>query len=377
MSEALKIAVLVKSFTLTGGMERYVVETCNRLAAKGHRLDIYAREADPALLGTMHFCRVPDRFSFSSVLRAVSFAKETAKMLQGQGYDIVHSHEKGCGQDIETIHCFSYKEGLGKYSLLRKIDQKYLSLRSALYLWLERRQMRTPWLVVVSAAIGDDLRTQYGRAADVEVISPGVDLEVFCPETTAAKRDVARQAEGFRPEDLVVLFVGSEFRRKGLDRLIPAIGPGMRLLVVGRGDEIAYHKRLVSQCGIGEQVRFVGLASEVASYYAAADVVVLPSRSEAFGMSILEGMACGLPVIVSANSGVASLIRHGENGYLLHEVTELPTLLKQLQSREARRHMGLAARVTAEDHSWDRVADAHEILYRRVAAWKRKQRVSR
>lgn len=373
MPDALRIAVLVKSFTLTGGMERYVVETCKRLAARGHRLDIYAREADPELLGGMGFYRVPMRFSFSSVLRAVSFAKETARMLQGQGYDIVHSHEKGCVQDIETIHCFSYKEGLEKYSLLRRIDQKYLSLRSALYLWLERRQMKTPWLIAVSGAISDDIRKQYGRRANVVVISPGVDLEVFGPESIAAQRDAARQAEGFRPEDLVVLFVGSEFRRKGLDRLIPAIGPGMRLLVVGRGDDLAYHKGLVSQCGLGGQVRFAGLASEVAPYYAAADVVVLPSLSEAFGMSILEGMACGLPVIVSANSGVASLIRHGENGYLLHDAAELSALLTQLQAREERRRLGLAARVTAEDHSWDRVADAHEALYRRVAAWKAKQ----
>lgn len=373
MPDTFRIAVLVKSFTLTGGMERYVVETCRRLAARGHSLDIYAREADPELLGDMRFCRVPTRFSFPSALRAVSFARETAKMLQGQGYDIVHSHEKGCGQDIETIHCFSYKEGLGKYSLLRRIDQTYLSLRSALYMWLERKQMKTPWLIVVSAAIGDDIRKQYGRAANIAVISPGVDLEVFQPKSIAIKRDAAREVEGFLPDHLVVLFVGSEFRRKGLDRLIRAIGPGMRLLVVGRGDELPYHKRLVMQCGIEEQVRFVGLASDVVPYYAAADVVVLPSRSEAFGMSILEGMACGLPVIVSANSGVASVIRHGENGYLLHDAAELSALLKQLLFREERQKLGLGARISAEKHFWDNVADAHEELYGRVVSWKEKQ----
>lgn len=373
MPEALRIAVLVKSFTLTGGMERYVVETCRRLASRGHRLDIYAREAAPELLGDMRFNRVPTRFSFSSVLRAVSFARETAKMLQGERYDVVHSHEKGCGQDIETIHCFSYKDGLGKYSLLRRIDQKYLSLRTALYLWLERKQMKTPWLIAVSRVISDDILKQYGRSANVTVVSPGVDLEVFQPKNIAIKRDAARHAEGFLPDDLVVLFVGSEFRRKGLDGLIRALGPGMRLLVVGRGDDLAYHHGLVKQCGLEEQVRFVGLASEMFSYYAAADVVVLPSRSEAFGMSILEGMACGLPVIVSTNSGVASLIRHGENGYLLQDAAELPVLFGQLQSREERQRLGLGARITAENYSWDGVADVHEELYRLVVAWKKKR----
>lgn len=374
MPDALRVAILVKSFTLTGGMERYVVETCRRLAARGHRLDIYAREADPALLGDMRFYRVPARFSFSSVLAAVSFARETARMLEGQGYDLVHSHEKGCGQDLETIHCFSYKEGLKKYSLLRRIDQKYLSLRGALYLWLERRQMKTPWLIAVSGAVGDDILRQYGRDAKVVLISPGVDLEAFQPKNLALKRAAAREAEGFRSDQLVVLFVGSEFRRKGLDRLIRAIGPGMQLLVVGRGDELSYHRRLVAQYGLEEQVRFVGLTSEVLPCYAAADVVVLPSRSEAFGMSILEGMACGLPVIVSANSGVASLISHGENGCLLHDAAELSALLQQLLSQKDRQRLGQFARVSAENHSWDQVADAHEALYRRVAFWKEKQR---
>ncbi|OGQ98796.1 MAG: lipopolysaccharide core biosynthesis protein RfaG [Deltaproteobacteria bacterium RIFOXYD12_FULL_55_16] len=370
MPDALRIAILVKSFTLTGGMERYVVETCRRLAARGHRLDIYAREADPELLGEMGFYRVPTRFSFSSVLAAVSFARETARMLHGQGYDLVHSHEKGCGQDLETIHCFSYKGGLGKYSFLRRIDQKYLSLRSFLYLRLEQKQMKTPWLIAVSGVIGEDIQKHYGRVAKVAVIPPGVDLEAFHPESLAANRDAARQAEGFSPDDLVVLFVGSEFRRKGLARLIMAMSPGLRLLVVGRGDDLAYHRQLVRQCGLEQQVRFAGLTSEVFSCYAAADVVVLPSRSEAFGMSILEGMACGLPVVVSANSGVASLIRHGENGCLLQEGDDLSALLKQLLSQAERQRLGQGARVLAEDHSWDRVADAHEELYRRVVSWR-------
>jgi UDP-glucose:(heptosyl)LPS alpha-1,3-glucosyltransferase len=373
MADILKIAVLVKSFSLTGGMERYVVETCRRLAAKGHRLDIYAREADPELLGDMRFCRVPAGVSFSSALRAVSFARETAKMLQGQKYDVIHSHEKGCCQDIETIHCFSYLDGLDKYSLLRKIDQKYLSLRSLLYLWLERKQMKTPWLIAVSGTIGDDIRKHYSRSSNVAVIPPGVDLDIFQPGKIAAKREAARKTEGFSAEDLVVLFVGSEFRRKGLDRLIGAIGPGMRLLVVGRGDDLSYHRHLVTQYGLAEQVRFAGLAHEVFPYYAAADVVVLPSRSEAFGMSILEGMACGLPVIVSVNSGVASLIRHDENGYLLHDAAALPALLQRLFSREERERLGQGARLAAEEYSWDRVADAHEALYRRVVAWKERE----
>jgi UDP-glucose:(heptosyl)LPS alpha-1,3-glucosyltransferase len=375
MGEPLNIAILVKSFSRTGGMERYVVETCQRLAERGHRLDILAREAETDLPAGARFVPVPKGPGFSGVARAVSFARQSARLLAGRSYDIVHSHERGYCQDILTLHCFSHLQGLAQYSWLRRLDQKYLSLRNLLYLWLERRQMATPWLVAVSDAIAEDVRRHYGRTENIAVIPPGVDTELFHPARVGALRDTVRGEEGIGARELAVLFVGSEFRRKGLDLLIPAIGPGMRLLVVGRGENHDHYRRLVERCGLAGRVAFAGLSGDVQRWYAAADVLVLPSRSEAFGMSVLEAMACGLPVIVSGNSGVASLIRHGENGYLAKEPAELAGLLQRLAAPEERQRLGGAARVTAEEHSWQRVTDAHEELYRRVVADKNREKV--
>lgn len=368
MGDPLKIAILVKSFSRTGGMERYVVETCLRLAARGHRIDVFAREAETDLPPGVRFVPVPRGPGFSGVARAVSFARHTARLLAGRSYDIVHSHERGYCQDILTLHCFSHLQGLEQYSRLRRLDQKYLSPRNLLYLWLERQQMASPWLVAVSAAIAGDVRRHYGRTENIVVIPPGVDTELFHPERVWALRDTARREEGIGEQELAVLFVGSEFRRKGLDLLIPALAPEMRLLVVGRGENHEHYRRLVERSGLAGRVAFAGLSGDVQRWYAAADVLVLPSRSEAFGMSVLEAMACGLPVVVSANSGVASLIRHGENGCLLNDPAELAGLLQGLTTPEKRQRLGCAARMTAEEYSWQRVTDAHEELYRRVVA---------
>ena len=362
----MKIAILVKRFTLSGGKERYVVELVKSLCRLGHQVDVFACEAEQRLLDGIGFFCVPNRMTFSSVLNTISFVKETTKMLEGHDYDIVHSHERNYTQQILTLHSFSYYEGLKKYSLLRKIDQKYLSLRSQLYLWLERRQMKTPWLVSVSTAISKDVKENYHRSGNIVEIPPGVDLSVFDEKSVHARRHQARREKNIHENELVVLFVGSAFQRKGLDRLIPAITEGMRLIIVGKGDHISKFSKMIQAHPCRRQITLEGITDNVIKYYALADVVVLPSRSEAFGMSILEGMSCGLPVIVSHNSGVADLIRHGENGFLMTKPSDLSGLLDLMRSSETRRKIGRCARKTAEKHSWSSVGTAHEGLYKKI-----------
>lgn len=369
----MKIAILVKRFTLSGGKERYVVELVKSLCHLGHQIDVFAYEAEPQLLNGIGFFRVSKRMTFSSVLNTISFVKETAKMLKCHDYDIVHSHERNYTQKVLTLHSFSYYEGLKAYSLLKKIDQKYLSLRSLLYLWLERRQMKTPWLVSVSTAISKDVEANYHRTGNVVEIPPGVDLDVFDETSLQTLREEARKEKNIGENELAILFVGSAFQRKGLDRLIPAITEGMRLFVVGKGDHIPRFKKIIKTYHCRQRVNMEGITDNVIKYYALADVVVLPSRSEAFGMSILEAMACGLPVIVSHNSGIADLIRHGKNGFLMKKASEIPDLLEIIRSGDARRTIGLCARKTAEQYGWSRVGASHEDLYKKILS-KRKSK---
>jgi len=368
--KTLKIAFLVKRFCRSGGKELYAVEVARGLVNRGHEVDIFSHVADAKLIRGITFHKVPKRFTFSGVLNTLSFMRDTTKMLQNNAYDIIHSHERNYKQDILTLHSFSYISGLEKYSGIRRIEQKYFSLRSLFYLWLEKKQMATPWLISVSDEITKDVGRRYNRTQNIVVIPPGVDTELFHPDVIVKERAAARNRIQAADNELVIIFVGSAFKRKGLDRLFPAISNGMRLLVVGSGENLRPYKRKVKQYGIERQVQFVGRADDVRKYLAAADIVALPSRSEAFGISILEGMACGLPVIVSANSGVAALIKHEENGFLMKNSEELFGFLKQLFSRSRRIKMGESARNTAENFSWQKTAEAHEKLYRQVLSRK-------
>jgi len=359
----LKIALVIKNFVLTGGAERYAVEVARRLADRGHDIDIYARHADPDLLRGMTLFQVPDRLRFSSVLALHSFARQSAAMIKAQAYDIVHTHDKGCPGHVSTIHTFSFKRGMDRMSFLKKINEFVISPRAWLYMHLEKIQARCHGLVAVSDIIKQDIETCHHRRTGIFVIPPGVDVTRFCPETVRRLRKEARREKGLAPDDLAVVFVGSEFRRKGLDALIPAMGKGMTLFVAGRGERMSHYTDLVTRLGLGNAVRFEGLVDDVMPYYALADVVVLPSVAEAFGMTVLEGMACGLPVITSRQAGCASLINSGENGLVFEDSADLKGMLKGLGDAEQRRVMGKKARETALGCTWDHAADQYESLY--------------
>lgn len=364
----MNIALLVKRFTRSGGKERYVVELAEALHRRGHSVHVYGYAHDADLPAGIAFHEVARGMTFSSVLNTLAFIRTCQKRLAGSTHDIVHSHERNDTQAVATLHSFSFLHGVEAYRGLKRLDQKYLSLRSLLYQRLEKRQMRTPWLVAVSAAVAQDVHTHYGRTHRIVCIPPGVDVNRFAPAATAPLRDRMRRTHHLQRSDTAVLFVGSAFQRKGLDRVLPAIGDKRRLFVVGRGDRRGRYRRLVGRLGIQSRVVFADLVTDVVPYYALADVVVLPSRSEAFGMSILEGMACGLPVVVTANAGVADLIAHGDNGLIMRTDAELAAALDRLERPDERRRLGANARRTALAHTWDHVGRAHEALYRRIIA---------
>ena len=141
----------------------------------------------------------------------------------------------------------------------------------------------------------------------------------------------------------------------------------MRLLVVGRGERMNHYRDLAVKCGAAERVHFVGHVEDVRRYYAAADVFVLPSLFEGFGMTILEAMACGLPVVSSGNTGAAGLIENGRNGFVFHDQDEVPGILQNLIDADLRKRIGHEARKTAEEYTWDKETARYEGIYYRIA----------
>jgi D-inositol-3-phosphate glycosyltransferase len=231
-------------------------------------------------------------------------------------------------------------------------------------------------VVVATEQEREDLVRLYGASPHkIRVIEEGVDLELFHP---GDKRE-ARRALGVEDEN-VVLYVGRIQPLKGLDILLRAMallrdGANTRLMTVGgdleRDQTLGRLQTMAKGLGIRDRVTFTGAMkhTELPNYYRAADVFVLPSRYESFGLAPLEAMACGTPVVASRVGGLTSYIREGRNGYLVPWrcpepfAQRLDALLANPSLVES---MGRAAREQALKMSWDGVADRMLSLYTRL-----------
>jgi D-inositol-3-phosphate glycosyltransferase len=206
----------------------------------------------------------------------------------------------------------------------------------------------------------------------IAVVPCGVDLDLFHPED----KEAARRALGYNDER-IILFVGRIEPLKGIDILIGAAAQlaeesDCYVLIVG-GDrhsrrQVSHLQGLASDLGIGERVCFLGAVDheKLPLYYNAADVCVVPSFYESFGLVALEAMACGTPVVASRVGGLTGTVRDGETGYLISWRCPEPFAerLELLLGNDAlRRRFGEAAREVVERYRWTNVAEAVAGLY--------------
>jgi D-inositol-3-phosphate glycosyltransferase len=376
-----------------GGLNVYVREIATAFSERDIATDIFTRRQSPdepeiellAPLSRVIYLpagRGLDKYALYN--QTPGFAARIAEFAEREGlsYDMLFSHywlsgEVACilrprlsGGWVHIAHTL----GLVKNQALADGARPEPALR----IRVEGEIAQQADLLIASTAEESaELVSAYGADPDrVHVVPPGVDLSMFQP----IDRDEARRKIGYGPGRLL-LFVGRLERLKGVEVAIRALAllrdrrhDDVRLLVLGEdsrdGDESEKErlKAVALELGVRDRVDFLGSVAhhELPFFYSAADVCVMPSYSESFGLVGLEAQASGRPVVGSDVTGLRSVVRDEVSGYLIagrDPATYAERIGRLLDNPELAQQMGRRGMLLAQRFSWKRTADRLQALF--------------
>jgi D-inositol-3-phosphate glycosyltransferase len=370
-----------------GGMNVVVRALADELARAGHHVEVLTRAASAPDVGRVERLESGATVRFLQAGEAAPLAKEALPAVAGDfgrmlralpRFDVLHSHYWLSGRAALPVARDTGAAHVLSLHTLAVVKNARLAPGAALEPQLRvdaERMLASHSDAVVASARSerDAVVAAYGAAPRaVEVIPPGVDTEVFRPAG-------AHGPEGVRP---VVAVVGRVQPLKAQDLAIRALSlmpPGIRPLlriageVSGAGNERyrAELERLIAARGLLGDVEFVGALPrpELAALIAGCALVLVPSRSETYGLVTLEAAACGVPVVAAAAPGLVDSVRDGVTGVLVRERSErawaaaIEDLLRDPSRRAALTKASLAH---ARAHTWAAAAARLASLYARV-----------
>jgi D-inositol-3-phosphate glycosyltransferase len=388
-----------------GGMNIYVLESAQRMAAMGVSVDIFTRRTDSAQADIVeispgvrvrHFdCGHGTLTKEQLPIHISGLSQEFSRIMRTENYDVIHSHYWLSGKvampaakelGIPLVHTMHTMARVKNLNLAEGETPEPMI----------RVQGETQVVAAANALIantdaeGASLVSLYDACPDtVHVVSPGVDLYTFTP---GESRGVARAHIGQPADALVVSFVGRIQPHKGPEVLIratselvkhtPLLRHKLIVNIVGGAsgantEEVDRLKELTTWLAIDDVVRFSPPVprEDLPQWYRAADLVVVPSYSESFGLVALEAQACGTPVIATAVGGLRTAVADGISGVLVdgHDPKAWSSVISRLLQEPQRRVLlSMGAVEHASHFGWDVTARGTLDIYDQVISEARK-----
>lgn len=353
-----------------------------RRAARDWDITLIAARVAPDLRPLVRWRRVPSPDAPLAV-RILTFGAVAALLVRSTRADLVHTLGAIVPNraDLATVqYCHA---GVPADARTAGFDVGFARrVNGHLSHWVsvlaERWCYRTSRLrraAAVSPGVAEELRHAYPDVM-VSITPNGVDVERFAPNPVT--RAEVRAEAGVGPDDVVVVFVGGDWVRKGLAIAIAAVGRLARagapvhLWVVGRGD-IERFNALAADVGIADRVSFFGFRSDRERYFCSADVFMLPTRYETFCIAAFEAAASELPVVMTRVNDVGVLVRDGSGGALVdRDPDAMADALALLVADPVRRAAdGRVARARAAEYTWDASTASVLALYRELIGARR------
>jgi D-inositol-3-phosphate glycosyltransferase len=391
----------------TGGMNVYVRDLTKELGKLGIHVDVFTRSQDEHVPHVLHDLGFGNRVVHiqagpeepkgkADIAKYIpEFAEGIKKFAAEKGiiYDALHSHYWMSGLAAEIlsnawggtpiVHMF-HTLGEMKNRVARSDEERAGEER----LHGERQVLRRAKRVIVATmAELTQLRFLYKADANkLSIIPPGVDTSHFYPIDSSE----AKEFIGLQPKDRMILFVGRIEPLKGVDTLIQAMSylsddlrnkeNPVHLAIIGGEPNVSPHEmsaemkrlqKMADDLCMGSTILFLGKRAQdtLPYYYSAAEVLVMPSLYESFGMVALEAMACGTPVIASEVGGLGYLVENGITGYTIPDSD--PVMLSEkisliLRDHDLRGEMGCNAVAHASKYDWGLVAKQVADVYKEV-----------
>lgn len=372
----MRIAIINRNFSRAGGgAESYAVAIAEQLAAR-HEVHVFSQESNQPVPGITYH-RVASMGQKPRWLNQLVFALSSWWQTR-QGFDAVHSHENTWHGQVQTIHVRPLRYNLlhGKRGWRRAFQwlRIWTSPRLATYVRLEgARFARRPGrsIVATSEMLRQECELAYpGSRKRLSVITPGTALQ-----QDKVTRTMARRMLELPLEQPLLLFVANDYKRKGLDALLPALQQlplDVQLVIAGKPGAAPRYMAMVRELGLESRVHFLGSQDDLVPAYRAADCLVHPTLEDTYAMVVLEAMSHGLPVVVSGpvHCGISRELHDGQEALLLHDPRNSADMARLVRSvlddaglADRLRGQGLAF---AQAHTWERAALEYEALYQQA-----------
>jgi UDP-glucose:(heptosyl)LPS alpha-1,3-glucosyltransferase len=319
----MQLAFCIYKYFPFGGLQRDFLQIARACQARGHHVRIYVMAWQGDKPAGFDIILVPKK-GLSNHNRNQSYYHWVKAHLQVNPVDCVVGFNKMPDLDVYFAGDTCYADKVTHKGFLYKLSKRckhYLAFEDAVF----NQHSQTKVMLLTKQQIADFVKYYHTDLSRFYLLPPGIAQDRQYNAESIAKGKQFRQTNQIDEHSFVIVQIGSDFKRKGVDRSLTAIATlpyelkqKVTFLVVGQDKPEAYQKQ-AKQLGIDQQVRFLAGRDDIADILFSANLLLHPARQEAAGMVLVEGLAAGVPVIVSGVSGYAYHIHDAKAGVVLAE----------------------------------------------------------